>query len=84
MQVIIYTFGFPVVAMGEQHPCKSHYDYLLRDIAKKHAGTLAHLGVALPPAVTAAPALGGNNHKFRPLIAHINQHGKVLIWGSRF
>ena len=22
MQIIIYTFGFPVVAMGEPHPCR--------------------------------------------------------------
>ena len=34
-----------------------YYDYLLRDIAKKHARTLARLGVALLPVVPAAPAL---------------------------
>ena len=55
------------------------YDYLLRDIAKKHSKKLARLGVALPPAVPAAPDLAGNNLKFRPLIVRINQHVKVLI-----
>ena len=60
------------------------YDYLLRDIAKKHSKTLARLGVALPPAVPAAPVLAANNRKFRPLIVRINQRVKVLIWGGRF
>ena len=60
------------------------YDYLLRHIAKKDSRTLATLGVALPPAVPAAPALAGNNGKFRPLIVRINQHIKVLILGCRF
>ena len=60
------------------------YDYLLRDIAKKHSRTLARLGVALRPAVPAAPALAGNNRKFSPLIVRINQHVKVLIWCCRF
>ena len=59
------------------------YDYQLRDIAKKHSRTLARLGVALPLAVPAAPALAGKNRKFRPLIVHINQHVKVLIWCCR-
>ena len=59
------------------------YDYLLRDIAKKHSRTLARLSVALPPAVPAAPALAANNRKFRPLIVRINQHVKVLIWCCR-
>ena len=60
------------------------YDYLFRDIGKKHSGTLAGLGVALLPAVPAAPALAGNNRKFRPLIVLIKQHVKVLIWCCRF
>ena len=60
------------------------YDYLLRDLAKKHSKTLAPLGVALPPAVPAAPALAANNRKFRLLIVRINQHVKVLIWCCRF
>ena len=60
------------------------YDYLLRDIAKKHSRTLARLGVALPPAVCAAPALAGNTRKFRPLIVRIDPHVKVLIWCYRF
>ena len=60
------------------------YDYLLRDIVKKHSKTLARLGVALAPAVPAAPALAGNNGKFRPLIVRINEHFKVLIWCCRF
>ena len=60
------------------------YDYLLRDIAKKHSKTLARLGVALPPAVPAAPALAANNCKFCPLIVCINQRVKVLIWCCRF
>ena len=55
------------------------YDYLLRDIAKKHSKTLACLGSALPPAVPAAHVLAANNRKFRPLIVRINQHVKVLI-----
>ena len=60
------------------------YDYLLRDIAKKHSKTLARFGVALPPAIPAAPALAGNNCKFSPLIVRINQHVRVLIWSCRF
>ena len=60
------------------------YDYLLRDIAKKHSKTLACLGVALPPAVPATPALAANNRRFRPLIVRINQRVKVLIWCFRF
>ena len=60
------------------------YDYLLRDIAKKHSKTLAGLGIALPPAVPATPALVANNRKFRPLFVRINQHVKVLIWCCRF
>ena len=60
------------------------YDYLLRDIAKKHSRTLARLGVALPPAVPAAASLAGNNGKFRPLIVRINPHLKLLIWCCRF
>ena len=60
------------------------YDYLLRDIAKKHSKTLACLGVALPPAIPAAPTLAASNSKFRPLIVRINQHVKVLIWCCRF
>ena len=60
------------------------YDYLLRDIAKKHSRTLARLGVALLLAVPAAPALPANNRKFRTLIVHINLHVKVLIWCWRF
>ena len=55
------------------------YDFLLRDIAKKHSTTLARLGVALPLAVPAAPALAANNRKFRPLIVRNNQLAKVLI-----
>ena len=55
------------------------YDYLLKDIAKKHSRTLALLGAALPPAVPVAPALAANNRKFRPLIVRINLHVKVLI-----
>ena len=55
------------------------YDYLLKDIAKKHSRTLARLGAALPPAVPVAPALAANNRKFRPLIVRINLHVKVLI-----
>ena len=55
------------------------YDYLLKDIAKKHSRTLARLGAALPPAVPVAPALAANNRKFRPLIVCINLHVKVLI-----
>ena len=60
------------------------YDYLHRGIAKKHSRTLARLGVALPPAVPAAPAWAANNRKFGPLIVRINQHVKVLIWCCRF
>ena len=60
------------------------YDYLLRDIAKKYSKTLARLGVALPPAVPAAPGLAASNHKFRPLIVRINQPVQVLIWCCRF
>ena len=60
------------------------YDYLLRDIAKKHSKTLARLGVALPPAVPAAPALAVNTRKFRWLIVRINQRVKVLLWCCRF
>ena len=55
------------------------YDYLLKDIAKKHSRTLARLGAALPPAVPVAPAFAANNRKFRPLIVRINVHVKVLI-----
>ena len=55
------------------------YDYLLRDISRKHSRMLAGLGVVLPPAVPAAPVLAGNYHRFRPLIVRINQHVKVLI-----
>ena len=51
---------------------------------KKHSRTLARLGVALAPAVPAAPALAANNRKFRPLILLINLHVKVLIWCYRF
>ena len=60
------------------------YDYLLRDIAKKHSRTLARLGIALPPAVPAALALAVNNCNFRPLIVRIKQHVKLLIWCCRF
>ena len=56
------------------------YDYLVMDIAKKNSRTFAPLGVALPLAVFASPALARNNCKFRPLIVRINQHVKVLIW----
>ena len=59
-------------------------DYLLKDIAKKDSRTLAHLGVALPLALPAGPAWAGNNRKFGPLMVHINQHVKVIIWCSRF
>jgi hypothetical protein len=55
------------------------FDYLLKDIAKKHIKMLRRLGVALPPAVPAAPAVAANNRKFRPLIIRINVHVKVLI-----
>ena len=55
------------------------YDYLLKEIAKKHLRTLACLGAALPPAVLVAPALAANNGKFRPLSVRINLHVKVLI-----
>ena len=55
------------------------YDFLPKDIAKKHSKTLARLGVALPLAVPAAPTLAANNRKFRPLIVRINQYLKVLI-----
>ena len=55
------------------------YDYLLKDIAKKHSRTLARLGATLPPAVPVVPALAANNRKFRPLIVRINLHVKVLI-----
>ena len=65
-------------------PFTECYDYLLRDLVKKHSKTLARLGVALPPAVPAAPALAAYNRKFRPLIVRINQHVKVLIWCSGF
>ena len=43
MQIIIYTFGFPVVAMGEPHPCrephprKSRYASLVKDVIIHHA-----------------------------------------------
>ena len=60
------------------------YDYLPRDIAKKHSQMLARLRVALSPAVPAAPALAANNSKFRRLIVRNNQHVKVLIWCCRF
>ena len=60
------------------------YDYLLRDIAKRHSKTLAPLGVALPLAIPAAPPLAANNGKFRRLIVRINQHFKKLIWCCRF
>ena len=60
------------------------YDYLLRDIAKKHSKMLARLGVTLPLGVPAPSALAANNRKFRPLIVHINQNVKVLIWCCRF
>ena len=60
------------------------YAYMPRDIAKKHYKRLARLGVALQPAVPAAPALAANNRKFGPLIVRINQHVKVLIWCCRF
>ena len=60
------------------------YDYLLRDIVNKHSRTYALFGIALPPAVPPAPALAGNNGKFRPLIVRINQHVKRVIWCCRF
>ena len=55
------------------------YDYLLKDIAKKHSRTQASQSAALPLAAPVAPALAANNHKFRPLIVRINLHVKVLI-----
>ena len=59
------------------------YDYLLKDIAKKHLRTLARLGAALPPAVPVAPAVAANNRKFRLLIVRINLHIKSLIYCCR-
>ena len=60
------------------------YDYLLRDIAKKHSKILARLGVALPLALPAAPALAANYRKFHLLIVRIHHYVKVLIWCCRF
>ena len=61
-----------------QHFTES-YDYLLKDIAKKHSRTLACRGAALPPAVPVAPALTTYNRKFCPLIVRINLPVKILI-----
>ena len=55
------------------------YDYLLKNIVKKHSRTLARLGAALSPAVPVDPALAANNCKLRPLILCINLYVKVLI-----
>lgn len=55
------------------------FDFLLKDIAKKHSNTLMRLGVAVPPAVPAAPALTGNNRKFHPLVIRIDSDVKILI-----
>ena len=55
------------------------FDFLLKDIAKKHSNTLMRLGVAVPPAVPTAPALTGNNRKFHPLVIRIDSDVKILI-----
>lgn len=46
-------------------------DFLLKDIARKHSKTLRRLGVAVPPAVPAAPAVAATDRKFRPLLSVI-------------
>ena len=60
------------------------YDYLLKDIAKKHSRMLACLGTTLPLTVPVAPTLATNNLKFRSLILHINLHVELLMGCSRF